>query len=471
MWSARFGDDGPGLANAKLADEYGIIMGMSHHEPCLRQGEEYKYLRGKDSVYGDAWNFRTNREGIIRFWKDGRFGEENLKMCYPGHAWRGGYGNSRRKATLEDNIELLRDVLKTQNELIRECVDEDVKRVPRMLALYKEVEAFFYGNDQTAGLMGSEELEDVILLLCDDNYGNLRTLPTKEMRTHKGGYGMYYHLDYHGWPISYEWINSSYLPKIWEQMTTAYEFGVRELWIVNVGDIATQEFPLSYFLDMAYDFGRWGSGAVNQTAEYTRQWTRQQFGSFTEEIQEQIADVLQGYTRLIQKRRPEAMRAMVYHPVHGRETQDTLEEIKRILTEAERVYAWVKEHAPEYEAAFVALIYYPAAGTLNLTRMHLLAGMNQYLAKLGALHANDYGDAVEQCLKRDRELVTAYHQMDHGRWNGMGASEHIGFVHWNEDECLNPVIHRVLPADKPRLVVTVDQTMRMQREAHGLRNP
>ena len=155
----------------------------------------------------------------------------------------------------------------------------------------------------------------------------------------------------------------------------------------------------------------------------------------------------------------QAMRAMVYHPVHGRETQDTLEEIKRILTEAERVYAWVKEHAPEYEAAFVALIYYPAAGTLNLTRMHLLAGMNQYLAKLGALHANDYGDAVEQCLKRDRELVRAYHQMDHGRWDGMGASEHIGFVHWNEDECLNPVIHRVLPADKPRLVVTVDQTM------------
>lgn len=460
MWSARFGDDGPGLANAKLADEYGIIMGMSHHEPCLRQGEEYKYLRGKDSVYGDAWNFRTNREGIIRFWKDGllRRGkfENVITLGMRGEADTAILGE---KATLEDNIELLRDVLKTQNELIRECVDEDVKRVPRMLALYKEVEAFFYGNDQTAGLMGSEELEDVILLLCDDNYGNLRTLPTKEMRTHKGGYGMYYHLDYHGWPISYEWINSSYLPKIWEQMTTAYEFGVRELWIVNVGDIATQEFPLSYFLDMAYDFGRWGSGAVNQTAEYTRQWTRQQFGSFTEEIQEQIADVLQGYTRLIQKRRPEAMRAMVYHPVHGRETQDTLEEIKRILTEAERVYAWVKEHAPEYEAAFVALIYYPAAGTLNLTRMHLLAGMNQYLAKLGALHANDYGDAVEQCLKCDRELVTAYHQMDHGRWNGMGASEHIGFVHWNEDECLNPVIHRVLPADKPRLVVTVDQTM------------
>lgn len=80
MWSARFGDDGPGLANAKLADEYGIIMGMSHHEPCLRQGEEYKYLRGKDSVYGDAWNFRTTGKASSGSGKTDCFGEENLKM-------------------------------------------------------------------------------------------------------------------------------------------------------------------------------------------------------------------------------------------------------------------------------------------------------------------------------------------------------------------------------------------------------
>jgi len=446
MWSARFGDDGPGLANAMLADEYGIIMGMSHHEPCLRQGEEYKYLRGKDSVYGDAWNFRTNREGILRFWKDGllRRGkfENVITVGMRGEADTAILGE---KATLEENIELLRDVLKTQNGLIRECVNPDLERVPRMLALYKEVEEFYYGNDEVQGLIGSEELEDVILLLCDDNYGNLRTLPTEEMRAHKGGYGMYYHLDYHGWPVSYEWMNSSYLPKIWEQMTTAYEFGVRELWIVNVGDIATQEFPLSYFLDMAYDFERWGSSAVNQTMEYTRQWTARQFGGFPGEIREQIADILQGYTRIIQKRRPEAMHPMVYHPVHGGETQDTLDEIGRILTETEAVYAWVQETAPEYVSPFVALVYYPAFGTLNLTKMHLLAGMNQYLAKLGALCANDYGDAAEQCLRRDRELVKAYHEMDGGRWYGMGLSEHIGFVHWNEDECQNPVICRYCP--------------------------
>lgn len=254
MWSARFADDGPGLLNAELADEYGIIMGMSHHEPCLRQGEEYKYLRGKNSVYGDAWNFRTNREGITKFWEDGlkRSGkfENVITVGMRGEADTAIMG---KNATLEDNIQLLRDVLKTQKKLIQEHVNPDLTRVPRMIALYKEVEEFFYGDEKTKGLMGAEELEDVILMLCDDNYGNLRTLPTEEMRKHAGGYGMYYHLDYHGWPVSYEWINSSYLPKIWEQMSMAYDFGVRELWMVNVGDIATQEFPLSFFLDMAYD--------------------------------------------------------------------------------------------------------------------------------------------------------------------------------------------------------------------------
>ena len=279
MWSARFEDDGPGLLNAELADEYGVIMGMSHHEPCLRQGEEYKYLRGKDSIYGDAWNFKTNREGIIRFWEDGlkRSGkfENVITVGMRGEADTAIMGKG---ATLADNIELLRDVLRTQRKLIRENVNEDLSKVPRMIALYKEVEAFFYGDETTQGLIGSKELYDVILMLCDDNYGNLRTLPTEEMRKHPGGYGMYYHFDYHGWPTSYEWINSSYLPKIWEQMTQAYDFGVQKLWIVNVGDIATQEFPLSFFMDLAYDFERWGTTAPNTTDAYTRLWVKRQFG-------------------------------------------------------------------------------------------------------------------------------------------------------------------------------------------------
>ena len=459
MWSARFADDGPDLLNAELADEYGIIMGMSHHEPCLRQGEEYKYLRGKNSVYGDAWNFRTNREGITKFWEDGlkRSGkfENVITVGMRGEADTAIMG---KNATLEDNIQLLRDVLKTQRKLIQERVNPDLTKVPRMIALYKEVEEFFYGNEKTKGLMGAEELEDVILMLCDDNYGNLRTLPTEEMRKHAGGYGMYYHLDYHGWPVSYEWINSSYLPKIWEQMSMAYDFGVRELWMVNVGDIATQEFPLSFFLDMAYDFDRWGSRALNCTQEYTRKWVRQQFGSVEEETQDTIADILEQYTKIIHRRRPEALNPETYHPVQEKESSRIFEEEEQLLKKLQDVYETIEKTNPQNLSAFIALVYYPAFGTMNLVKMQILAGWNHYYANLGAVCANDYGDEVERCMEQDRKAVEMYHQMDQGRWYGMGMSQHIGFTHWNEDECRNPVVMRVIPLKKRSILVAADGT-------------
>ncbi|MBR6144215.1 MAG: glycosyl hydrolase 115 family protein, partial [Treponema sp.] len=200
MWSAQFSLDGPGLANAELADEMGVIMGASHHEPCCRNGEEYRYVRGPGSIYGDAWNFWKNRDGITKFWEDGlkRNGKfENVITV----GMRGEADTAiMQNATLADNINLLRDVLKTQNRLIRENVNQDLDKVPRMLALYKEVEPYFYGDKHTKGLMDDPELEGVTLMLCDDNHGNLRTVPTEHMRSHKGGYGMYYHFDYHGWP-------------------------------------------------------------------------------------------------------------------------------------------------------------------------------------------------------------------------------------------------------------------------------
>ncbi|MBM7541279.1 glycosyl hydrolase 115 family protein [Amphibacillus cookii] len=457
MWSARFNDDGPGLANVELADEYGVVMGASHHEPCLRYGEEYKYLRGKDSIYGDAWNFISNREGITKFWEDGlkRTGhfENVITVGMRGEQDTAIMGKG---ATLADNIAMLRDVLQTQNQLIRDQVNPNLSEVPRMLALYKEVEPFFYGDKDTPGLMNAEELEDVILMLCDDNHGNLRTLPTEEMRDHKGGYGMYYHFDYHGGPISYEWINSSYLPKIWEQMSQAYDFGVRDLWIVNVGDIATQEFPLSFFLDMAYDFDKWGTKAVNKTDDYTAQWIERNFArAFSSEDRSKLFNLLTGYTKIAHKRRPETMNVNVYHPVHYRETDHTLAQIDELLAIADDLYQRVDA---EHMSAYFALAYYPAVGNLNLQKMWLLTGKNNAAAKLGKIEANQLADEVRACLIRDQALVEQYHTIDDGKWYGLGLSEHIGFTHWNEDENQNPILSQVWPANKPRLVVTVDGT-------------
>ena len=454
MWSAIFPDDGPGLLNEELADELGVVMGMSHHEPCLRQGEEYKYLRGEGSIYGDAWNFRTNREGITRFWEDGliRSGkfENVITVGMRGECDTAIMG---KDATLKDNVDLLRDVLKTQNRLIRENVNENLDEVPRMLALYKEVEPYFYGDEETEGLMGDPELEGVTLMLCDDNYGNLRRVPTEEMQGHKGGYGMYYHFDYHGLPVSFEWFNTSHLPKVWEQMSSAYDFGIRDLWIVNVGDIFSNEFPLSYFLDLAYDFDKWGSSNRGSASEYVRCFVKRNFGGRVNDSDEdEIVNLLEGYTKITASRRTEAMNDNVYSPFAYGECEELLDKAANLMKKARKLYKRLPESVG---FAFYELVYLPLTANLNICRMWLFTTLNHAYAQMGSTYAMTLAGEVEECIKKDRKLVKELHSIHGEKWYGMGMSEHIGFKYWCEEECQYPVVHTFEPANKQRLIVSI----------------
>ena len=129
----------------------------------------------------------------------------------------------------------------------------------------------------------------------------VRTLPTKENRDRKAGFGLYYHFDYHGSPVSYEWVNSTPLPKVWEQLTMAYEYGIKDLWIVNVGDIRPQELPLSYYMALAYDYEGMGINHPNETDDFIRGWVEEQFGGVVEDddVKEEIVAVLKAYTRTV----------------------------------------------------------------------------------------------------------------------------------------------------------------------------
>jgi hypothetical protein len=452
MWSSNFNLDGPGLLNAELADEYGIVMGTSHHEPCIRNGEEYGLVQGRNSVYGDAWNFRTNREGIVRFWEDGlkRNGkfENVITLGMRGEQDTAILGEN---ATLADNIALLRDVLKEQNRLIKENVNESLEDISRLLVLFTEVEAFFYGDETTQGLMGDKELDGVTLMLCDDNFGNVRSLPNEKMRQHNGGYGLYYHLDFHGGAYAYDWMNTNYLPKMWEQLTMAYDYGIRDVWVANVGDISLLEYPLSYFLDLAYDMDKWGTKAPNKTDEYTKGWINTQFGGdFSEEDRKIIHEIMNGYTRINHNRKPEIMNSTVYHPVHFGEADTLLEKSIEISEKAERL----KKKCPEAALpAYFELVYFPAVASVNVQRMQILASKNELYAKQGRIEANDYADEIAECIARDRELTEEFHTIGDGKWYGMGMSEHIGFVSWCDEGCKYPIMMKIEPANKPRMIV------------------
>lgn len=453
MWSSNFSMDGPGLESARLADEYGVVMSTSHHEPCMRSGEEYSLLRGKNSNYGDAWNFRKNEQGITRFWRDGLLRNKPFENVIT-LGMRGERDSAilGKDAGLEDNISLLRDVLKTQNRLIRETICADLDKVPRQIVLFTEVEEFFYGNKELKGLMGDPELDGVTLILSDNNFGYLRTLPTEEMRNHKGGYGMYYHMDMHGGAYSYQWIGSTYLPRVWEQMTQAYDYGVRDIWVVNIGDIATQEYGLSYFLDLAYDIDKWGGQDAGITVQYTKEWVEKQFGGMVPPAKrELINQMIMDYTGLLAKRRHEIMNVDVYHPLHFGEAENILRISNELLKDAKSLKKSIKE---EDMSAFISLLYYPICGTANLMKMWLLAGRNKLFAAQNRIEANLLAKEIDECVQEDDALITEYEQVDEGYYEGFGRSEHIGFTNWNEEDNKYPIRHNVYGANQPRMLIS-----------------
>lgn len=454
MWAENFMLDGPDLESMKLADEYGIYIGMSHHEPCMRSGAEYSKVRGPKSPYGDAWSYVTNKEGILKFWEDGvkRSIGHNV---FPTVGMRGENDSKMlgEDSLISDNVRLLKEIITKQREMIHEHLETDGKKVPQLFAVYKEVEDYYFGGGSEEGLRGFEELEGVTLLLCEDNWGNMRALPEAFERNHKGGFGMYFHLDYHGDPVSYEWVSSTELSKIWEQMTEAYEYGVRELWIVNVGDVKFQEFPLNYFMDLAYDFEKWGSLAPNSTKEYTKAWIESVFGSYTsKEEREEIQEVLEGYLKINALRKPESLNDTVYHPAHYLECEKLLSLCGKLEGKNERLWKTLEECG--MGDAYFSMIYFSAEASFNLLKMHLYSGKNHLYASQGKAVANEYDKLVEACIEKDEALKTQMAEFKDGKWAGMELASHIGFTNWNDEDWRYPVRHIVRLPKKPRLVVT-----------------
>jgi len=443
MWSATFSEDGKShpRANAELANAYGIVMGTSHHEPLFRAGEEWQkiYKQYSDS---NEWSFITNREAITKFWEDGIIRNKNFENVIT--LGMRGEKDSELGGGLAENIQLLKDIIIVQKELLRK---HGLEKAPQVLTVYKEVETFWYGSDEVPGLKHWDVLDDVLIMLCEDNFGNMRKLPTEGERDRESGWGMYYHFDYHGGPRSYEWVNSTPLEKVWEQMSMGHDYGVRELWVVNTGDLKPMELPISYFLDLAYDFDAWGTSAINRTREYTRLWAEQQFGGFVdEETVERIAGILAEYTRMNGKLKPEVTYADSFSYEHYNEAERVLSDARNLVNEAEKV----REKMPEARKdAYYQLVYYPAVASANVKMMQIYAGFNQkYAAEQSGALANRYAELTYQAIELDKQLQTYYNEeMSGGKWRGIMSSAHVGYKNWNAEGWEYPEVSFITPVD------------------------
>ncbi|HTH55003.1 MAG TPA: glycosyl hydrolase 115 family protein [Cyclobacteriaceae bacterium] len=404
MWWAAFNADDP--LNASLADEYGIVMSTSHHEPMMRAHAEWRKLKAGD------WSYETNAPTLQKFWREGveRMGSKESIVTL---AMR---GDGDMAMSAETKTALLEKIVKDQRDIIADVTRKDIAKTPQVWAIYKEVQDYY---DK-----GMRVPDDVTLLFCDDNWGNIRKLPNPNDKPRAGGYGIYYHFDYVGDPRNYKWLNTNPITKTWEQMHMAYEYGVDRIWIVNVGDLKPMEFPISFFLDYAWNPKKWNQ---NNLQEYTQQWCEEQFGKT---YAKETADIISKYSKFNARRKPELLSPETYSLVNYHEAERIVAEYRALTKKAHDIFQKID---PSLKDAFYQLVMHPVSACANLTDMYFILGKNKLYASQGRPSTNELGERAKELYQNDSSISAYFNKtLAAGKWNHMMNQIHIGYTYWQD---------------------------------------
>ena len=403
MWGWAFYADDP--ENLKTADAMGVMMGTSHHEPMARNHQEYV----RDRKGWGAWNYNTNKDNLDRFFREGierMKGTDDIVTI----GMRGDGDEAMGNTT---DTRLLENIINNQRRIIKEVTKSPAKETPQIWALYKEVQDYY-----DAGLRVPD---DVTVLLCDDNWGNVRRLPTAQEKQRKGGWGLYYHVDYVGAPRNTKWINVTPIQNMWEQLQLAYNGGIQKLWILNVGDLKPMEYPIQLFMDMAWDPSKY---QVNNLLDHSRAFCAESFG---EEQAEEAASILNLVSKYNGRITSEMLDSKTYTTD---EFAQVVVEYQALETRALRQFITLK---PEYRDAYRQIILFPVQAMGNIYEMYYAQAMNHQLAAVGDPEANCWAERCRQAFKRDSLLNLQYNkEIAGGKWDGMMTQKHISYTDWND---------------------------------------
>jgi len=414
MWNNSFAEDDPD--NPRLAQEYGIVMGTSHHEPMMRAHKDW--TDRKAHLGNGQWNYATNREPIRQFFREGIERNRDHEVVVTVGMRGDGDVALASSGDLQSDVALLETIIADQRGIIAQGMGRPADTVPQVWVLFTEVYKYY-----DAGL---KLPDDVTLMFADDNVGNLRRLPLPSEKGRKGGFGIYFHMDMHGGPFSYQWVNSSPLPKIWEQMNLAHEYGANQIWIANVGDLKPLELPIEFFIAMA-----WDPAVVDKDriAHWTRAWAACQFG---ETHAEEIAFLLARYAKYNGWRKPEQLRPDTYSLENYQEAERVCAAWDELMRRADAVNAAL---APDQRDAFFQLVLYPVRACANLTNLCVAAARNARFANQARASTRLEGEEVRRRFHEDARLRDAYnHTMAGGKWNHMMDQTHIGYFDWYPPE-------------------------------------
>jgi glycosyl hydrolase family 115 (putative glucuronidase)/glycosyl hydrolase family 115 len=397
--------------NKVVADDYAIVMGSSHAEPMLRNNVT------EWSDKPENYDYTRNADGVRKYWEDrvaqnGKY--ENIYTL----GMRGIHDSPIvGPKTQPERIKVIEQIFNDQRAMLANHVNPDATKVPQIFCPYKEVLA-----DYRAGL---KVPDDVTIVWPDDNHGYIRYFPTAAELKRPGGFGVYYHASYLGGPLSYIWLDSTPPGLIWEEMSRAFDHGVRKFWMLNVGDLKPAEISIDLFLQMGWDATRWRRDNLNQFLE---RWAASQFGP---QHASEIARVLDQYYRLGFARKPEFLQWNLINEKprlsdltavdYGDEVEQRLDEYDALMKEADRLYEKIP---PSQRDAFYELVVYPArAAALANRRYFSFEKAAQYLAqgRASAIECARRGQEADQRLTVETDYYNQ--KLAAGKWRHMMTVE------------------------------------------------
>jgi len=408
MWNNAFNEDD--VENARIADEWGIVMGNSHQEPMLRAQKEWDRRYKKDLGY---WNYSKHASILENFWREGIERNKDFESIVT-IGLRGADDTEMGPGGVAANRARLEKIIDIQREIIAKATGKSAEKTPQLWSIYKEIQEYY--ND------GMRVSDDVTLLWSDDNWGNLRRLPTKEERKRSGGAGIYYHFDYHGGPRNYQWTNTMQIAKIWDQMTLARQYGADRIWIVNVGHFKGYEYPVSFLMDLA-----WApeSHTAESIKDYTRQWCA---GIFGEALSAEAASIIEDCARFNARRKPELLSSTTFSPINYREAERVDAEWKALEIRAKALYAEAPE---EMRDTVYQLVLFPVISSALVTEIYTAAGKNRLWSAQGRVAANAEAKKVHGLFSEFKALVNEYHKdISGGKWNHFMDQTVLGYMSW-----------------------------------------
>ena len=393
--------------NKRVADDYAIVMGSSHAEPMLRNNvTEWKEKH-------EDYDYTRNADGVRRYWEQRVEQNGKFESIYT-IGMRGIHDSPiQGPATQPERIKVLEQIFADQRGLLAKHVRDDVTTVPQIFCPYKEVL-----SDYRNGL---KVPDDVTIVFPDDNFGYIRYLPTEAERKRRGGFGVYYHASYLGGPLSYLWLNTTPPSLIWEEMSKAYDHGVRKFWMLNVGDIKPAEISIDLFMQMGWDRTKWQR---HNLGSFLVEWADSKFGS---KHAAEIARIMDQYYRLGYARKPEhlqwnfanedrkptALTAFDY----GDEVQRRIEAYETLREHVDRLYA---EFPPHLKDSLYELVVYPVrASALANRRYFAFEKAREYMVQ-GRASAHEWTRRGEEATRLVNVETTYFNEkLAGGKWRHM----------------------------------------------------